>query len=347
MEPSCSFNKKNKNSTIFFTLLNKQINMPKQTLKARKSIQKKHIQKKHKFGKTRPGESPLQALIRALDGGFTFKGRNSSIVKKKLMALDELVGQQPAKETVANLLFFVSSTLTQKNVFKNISITGAPGSGKTEFSSRAAELLQYIFYNVDKPVTILGRSDLVGRVLGETAQKTKTVLMKNRKRVIFLDEIYALGAGTTGGESKDSFSVEAINTLVAHLSEYINECSVIVAGYHGEVEAFFFDSNPGLARRFPWKVELGRYSVEELLRIFRQKMQKIKFDENEVKEFLRTAPDGAASVMQLREKILLRHARDICLDKQDPKEIKASTLREAINDCKPADKPNPCAHMYM
>src|SRR5699024_12346723 len=59
------------------------------------------------------------------------------------------------------------------------------------------------------------------------------------------------------------------DTLVNHVQDNLNDSVLILAGYHYEIERFL-DLNPGLKSRFPFIIDIGDYSVDELIKIARQ-----------------------------------------------------------------------------
>ena len=63
----------------------------------------------------------------------------------------------------------------------------------------------------------------------------------------------------------------------------------ISAGYSDQLQKDFFESNPGLNRRFPWKYELEEYKSDSLCQIFHYqlKQDKWKFKDAKCNEFLK------------------------------------------------------------
>jgi hypothetical protein len=59
----------------------------------------------------------------------------------------------------------------------------------------------------------------------------------------------------------DSFSRECIDTLNQALSEEKADFICIIAGYKADLEDRFFKSNPGLERRFPFRISIGEYTA--------------------------------------------------------------------------------------
>ena len=145
-------------------------------------------------------------------------------------------------------------------------------------------------------LNVVTREDLVGQYLGETAIKTRTVLEESLGSVLFIDEAYSLG--NTGRE--DMYAKECVDTLTAFLSENTKDFVCIVAGYSTELQKCFFDSNPGLDRRFPWKYEIKPYKPKELCEIFEKQLMKQKWK-------LRTS--GSEKSMEMLETLIKENER--------------------------------------
>src|SRR5699024_6651466 len=113
------------------------------------------------------------------------------------------------------------------------------------------------------------RADLVGEYIGQTAQKTRSIIRKAMGGILFVDEAYSLGRG---GE-KD-FRKEAIDTLVKHMEDHHNDFVLIMAGDPYEMERFL-SLNPGLASRFAMVLDIQDYDVDRLMEIADQKADEV------------------------------------------------------------------------
>lgn len=140
---------------------------------------------------------------------------------------------------------------------------GNPGTGKTT----VAKLLGKIYHKMgllskDK-VTEVGRAELVGEYIGQTAPKVKDVLDKARGGVLLIDEAYSLARSVQG--SRD-FGKEAIEVLLKEMSDGPGDIAIVVAGYPREMNTFL-QSNPGLKSRFNQYVSFPDYLPQELMQI--------------------------------------------------------------------------------
>ena len=104
---------------------------------------------------------------------------------------------------------------------------------------------------------------MVGRYVGETAQKVSAVVESALGGVLFIDEAYSLARS----DAPEDYGREAIETLVKGMEDHRNDLVVIAAGYESLMDSFL-DSNPGLRSRFPWRFRFADYQPEELLALF-------------------------------------------------------------------------------
>ncbi len=117
------------------------------------------------------------------------------------------------------------------------------------------------------------RSELIGRFVGQTAPKVRSLVQKTLGGVLFIDEAYAL-VNRTASDEPESFSLECINTLCGLMSRYGRYFVCIMAGYYHEtIKAMTV--NQGITRRLTHVVTLGRYTPEELEIIFRQQLLRL------------------------------------------------------------------------
>lgn len=142
--------------------------------------------------------------------------------------------------------------------------TGNPGTGKTTVARQLASTFLQLNLLPKGHFIEAERADLVGEYIGQTAQKTRTLVQRALGGVLFIDEAYSLARG---GE-KD-FGREAIDTLVKQMEDYASQFVLILAGYPKEMYRFL-QINPGLSSRFPFKHEFSDYSVDELINIAEQ-----------------------------------------------------------------------------
>ncbi|MFC2950033.1 stage V sporulation protein K [Virgibacillus sediminis] len=160
---------------------------------------------------------------------------------------------------------------------------GNPGTGKTTIARKLAKVYYEMNLLSKGHFIEAERADLVGEYIGQTAQKTRSVLQKAKGGVLFIDEAYSLARG---GE-KD-FGKEAIDTLVKHMEDDHNDLVLILAGYPNEMDRFL-SLNPGLQSRFPFILDFKDYDVSQLMEIARKMASEREYKlEKEAEWALRT-----------------------------------------------------------
>ena len=173
------------------------------------------------------------------------------------------------KSMIIDLIFFRLQNIDDTNDdLWHLVIQGTPGSGKTE----VAKILAKIYYGLGivkkKDLTIVKRSDLIGKYLGHTAKMTQEVFNNARGGVLFIDEAYSLG----NPEGRDSFSKECIDTINQNLTEN-RDTVLFIAGYKDQLNESFFSYNPGLNRRFKMRLTVDKYDASELRQIYLKKIK--------------------------------------------------------------------------
>ncbi len=196
-----------------------------------------------------------------------------------LKDLQSMIGMKLVKDMILDLIFFRLQNIRDSNGKEELwhtVIQGSPGTGKTEIS----KMLGKVFYGLgickkDK-FTAVKRSDMIGKYLGHTAKMTQEVFDNAKGGVLFIDEAYALG----NPEGRDTFSKECIDTINQNLTEN-KDTIVFIAGYKEQLEESFFSYNPGLNRRFKFRINVDKYDASDLRLIY---IKKVKDDGWEIFE---------------------------------------------------------------
>jgi SpoVK/Ycf46/Vps4 family AAA+-type ATPase len=207
----------------------------------------------------------------AKDGLYMFLDKRYSINPKKIMNLvkpleylNSMIGMKHVKKEMYQ---FISHFLqNEKNHgMLNTAIYGKPGVGKTDLGKILCMIYSALEIVPSSRFTLVRASDLIGKYVGETRQKTKKIIDEADGGVLFIDEAYSL---TSGSGRDTSYGKECIDTLNQELSENRTNLVVIIAGYENDIKQKFFAINPGLARRFPFRYVLNEYTKNEMKDIF-------------------------------------------------------------------------------
>lgn len=201
--------------------------------------------------------------------GFIIKNESSvedeETAEKKL---SELIGLEEVKIVLNQQLAYNRvSTLRQAHGFSNqvlnrhLVFSGNPGTGKTV----VARLFSEILYNnkiIQKNKLVeVGRTELVGEYVGQTAPKVKRAFDDAKGGVLFIDEAYSLIQS-----SERDFGHEAISAIIQEMENRRDEVLVIFAGYE-ELMAQFIETNPGLSSRISREIKFFDYTVNQLIAI--------------------------------------------------------------------------------
>ena len=181
--------------------------------------------------------------------------------------LAELIGLQNVKEQVRKIEAFarmkreMEARGMEVPVVLNMEFVGNPGTAKTTVARIVGGMLHDIGLLKSGDMVEVGRADLVARYVGQTADQVKTVFKRAKGKLLFIDEAYSLLESCEG-----LYGDEAINTIVQEMENNRKDTVVIFAGYPREMKAFF-ERNPGLRSRVPFRVCFSDYSAEEMLEI--------------------------------------------------------------------------------
>ena len=175
--------------------------------------------------------------------------------------LDKMIGLQNVKETITKALnYYKLQKIFKDRGVKNdrpalhMVFSGNPGTAKTTVARLFARIMKENGLLSRGQLVEVGRSDLVGKYVGWTAQ-----IVKEK----FIDEAYSL-VDERGG----SYGDEAINTIVQEMENRREDLVVILAGYPHEME-IFLNKNPGLRSRIAFHIPFSDYDSPELCEIAR------------------------------------------------------------------------------
>lgn len=210
--------------------------------------------------------------------------------------LEELIGLSDVKEQVRKIKALARMKcdlkkrgVTSVPVVLNMEFVGNPGTAKTTVARILAGIFHEIGLLPGNEIVEVGRSDLVGKYVGHTADKVKSIFQNARGKVLFIDEAYSLVEAWEG-----SFGDEAINTIVQEMENHREDTIVIFAGYPDKMEKLF-SRNPGLKSRVPFKISFQDYSADEMVEIAEREARRRGFEiEPQARESVRKICGEAA-----------------------------------------------------
>jgi AAA+ superfamily predicted ATPase len=182
--------------------------------------------------------------------------------------LTAMVGLESAKEVISKAIakFKLDKLCMDRGIQRDrgsmhMVFTGNPGTAKTTVARLCAEILSDEKILTTGSFVEVGRADLVGAHVGETAQIVKKRFREAQGGVLFIDEAYSLCDSLKGG-----YGDEAINTIVQEMENHREDTLVIFAGYPGPMKEFL-DRNPGMKSRIAFHVTFKDYTTDELCKI--------------------------------------------------------------------------------
>jgi SpoVK/Ycf46/Vps4 family AAA+-type ATPase len=185
--------------------------------------------------------------------------------------LEKLIGLRTVKAQINELSTYLKflkirkdKGLEEDQKFNLHSIfKGNPGTGKTTVAHMLGRIYNSLGLLSHGKVFEVGRADLVGEFIGQTAPKVKKAIEKARGGILFVDEAYAL---TNRGNDGKDFGREVIEVLLKEMSDGEGDIAIICAGYPKEMTNFL-DSNPGLNSRIKHIINFPDYTPDELMDI--------------------------------------------------------------------------------
>ncbi|KAL8734543.1 MAG: hypothetical protein Q9166_001443 [cf. Caloplaca sp. 2 TL-2023] len=188
-------------------------------------------------------------------------------------AIDEimdLVGLEDVKSQVLRIKAKIDTSKRQQSDLKkerfNAAFLGNPGTGKTTVARLYARVLTSLEVLPGVAFVETSGSRLAHGGVGE-AKKHIEDLQKAGGGAIFLDEAYQLAQEHIPGGR------QVLDFLLAEMENNVGKIVFIVAGYSREMENFF-EHNPGLPSRIPYRLRFEDYKDFELLWFLQQQILK-------------------------------------------------------------------------
>jgi len=188
-----------------------------------------------------------------------------------LTDLNQLVGLDSVKRRIQDYVNYLKFLQLRKRqgfnendsfnlhtVFK-----GNPGTGKTTIARMLGKIYFKLGLLSTGKITEVGRAELIGQYIGQTAPKVKEVIEEARGGILFIDEAYSLVRNKK--DNKD-YGQEVIETLVKEMADGQGDLAVVMAGYPKGMETLL-ESNPGLRSRIAITFDFPDFLPQELSRI--------------------------------------------------------------------------------
>lgn len=123
----------------------------------------------------------------------------------------------------------------------------------------------------DVPFYIYKKVDLVSPYVGGTTPMTTAALKETLFSVTLFDEAYNICNSSFG--HSDNYGKEALTVINEFMEENSDKVIFIFAGYKEQIRKNLFSAQPGLESRFAYTYEISRYTAEELVRIYIQRLE--------------------------------------------------------------------------
>jgi SpoVK/Ycf46/Vps4 family AAA+-type ATPase len=192
------------------------------------------------------------------------------MLAEAMRELEGLIGLGTVKKELTDLAHFLKVQLERRalglqtaDITLHMLFYGNPGTGKTTVARIVSRILGGLGILGTGNTIETDRSGLVAEYVGQTGPKVNRVIDDALDGVLFIDEAYSLA----GGEGKDQFGAEAVQTLLKRMEDDRKRLVVILAGYTEPMDRLI-RSNPGLSSRFQRTIDFPDYSASELLKIF-------------------------------------------------------------------------------
>lgn len=212
------------------------------------------------------------------------KGSLDKSIEEILSSLDDLVGMDSVKSTLADIAAGVQISKmqmeaggTDPELFElHIAITGNPGTGKTVVAKRLGEIFKAIGVLTKGHVVERERKTLLDSMANSAGQNMDKAVNEALGGILFIDEAYNL-IPMNNPSDKDRDGVAAVEALMTRMVKDAGKFITVIAGYKAEIDEFIANANPGLASRFSHRIHIDDYTPSQLCEIFVRHANSKKF----------------------------------------------------------------------
>lgn len=224
------------------------------------------------------GISEFQLIPDDLQGLLEAPTPQEETMDEVMKKLNELIGLVDIKTKINDYIHYLKFlTLRKQQGFEEDQkmslhsvFLGNPGTGKTTVAKTLGQIYKRMGLLSKGKVTEVGRAELVGKFIGQTAPQVKEVIEKARGGILFIDEAYSL---MREGDNAQDFGQEVIEVLLKEMSDGPGDIAIILAGYPKEMN-YLLNGNPGLKSRFNLFYNFQDYLPQELMQIAEQVAKK-------------------------------------------------------------------------
>ena len=276
------------------------------------------------------------------------KEKNKIRLEAALSELNKMTGLESIKSEINSIVSLARIARIKqekgepaKPVIGHFVFNGNPGTGKTTVARLLGEIFASLGLLSSGHTVEVGRVDLVGEYLGQTAPKVKEKVQSAMGGVLFIDEAYSLGSKN----KTEIYGKEAIDTLVQLMENHRDNLVVILAGYKDEMKDLIA-MNSGLKSRISYDLNFENYDSSSSLTIFTKLIETNNMVPDE--EFIAKASDiltnlcqqsgyaNARTIRELFEYALKQQA--LRLNALQSKRIEISDLKRLIPEDLPEVK---------
>jgi len=118
---------------------------------------------------------------------------------------------------------------------------------------------------------VFTRGDLIAKYAGHTTDRVRKIFEEYEGGAILLDEVYELCTS-----ENDIYGREILTEIINYMTSYPDKLVFIFAGYKNQINDTIMAAQPGLARRFTWKIDVALPSSENLFSILQLQLKNHK-----------------------------------------------------------------------
>lgn len=289
------------------------------------------------------GLTDVEQYIR--DAKIYLPSTGEAHTRRVLTAEDELaqlIGLDGIKKTVRKIRAYAKRNMANEGLNLHMCFCGNPGTGKTEVARLMSALLHDAGVLPEAKMIETDASGLLGRAIGETAQKVHQKVQDALGGVLFIDEAYALTDMRSSGGAAMNYGDEAIATLLKDMEDLRGQFCVIFSGYGREMQQML-SSNPGLYSRVQFTLTFPDYDRNELRDILHLFVSKQNYEIEETAteklldcvEYFRQLPNyaNARTVRNVLDQVILNQnlrAEDTGENRIIPEDVEEYISEKAI-----------------